>query len=156
MEPYRPRPISRLPLLRPGDWTLKRYAIVYDGEFNAERFRSGEQLAVSMLPSPAVMPGRIGVGILIDHQGRDVDYVVIAWWDRENELPIRVFVRERHAEATWRPARGAESVCVWDLEIIWAERQAYVATVLTGGLNGGRLAYLHDDAVAPFALRTWG
>jgi hypothetical protein len=44
-----------------------------------------------------------------------------------------VFVRQQSPGATWRPARESESVCVWDLEVIWLERQAYVQTVLGGG-----------------------
>jgi hypothetical protein len=38
-----------------------------------------------------------------------------------------VFVR---AGAAWRPAQGSESICVWDLELLWFERQAYVGAVL--------------------------
>lgn len=72
------------------------------------------------------------------HRGRDVDYVVQAWWDRENELPVRVYVRD---DGPWRAARNGESFCVWDLEIMNHERNAYVETVLSGEANGPE-AYL--------------
>ena len=55
--------------------------------------------------------------------------MVLAWWDRENELPVRVFVKPK-GEAEFRAARGSESFCVWDLRVIAAERGAYVNTVL--------------------------
>lgn len=66
----------------------------------------------------------------MEHRGAGADYVVLGWWDRENELPTRVVVREHASEAPWRPARASESFCVWDLQVIGFERDAYVSTVL--------------------------
>jgi hypothetical protein len=81
------------------------------------------------MPQPAVTLSRPGVGLLIFHQGATGDYVVTSWWDNENEMPTRVFVRESN---TWRPAAESESFCVWDLKIMWHEREAYVRTLLAG------------------------
>jgi hypothetical protein len=55
--------------------------------------------------------------------------LIVCWWDRENELPTRIFIR---AEGEWRPASGGESFCVWDLRVMWWEREAYVHTMLAG------------------------
>ena len=77
--------------------------------------------------------GRPGVGFVIAHQGQTANYTVLAWWDRENELPLRVFVDEAKNGDGWRPNEADESVCVWDLEILWKERQAYVDHVLRPG-----------------------
>ena len=64
------------------------------------------------------------------HRARNVVHV-LRWWDRENELPIRVWVAEQDGgPPRWRPAQGSESVCVWDLDVIWHERQASVRTLL--------------------------
>jgi hypothetical protein len=95
-------------------------------------------LALESFPKVAVTPRRPGVALLIRHQGRTADYVVLGWWDNENELPLRVFVRD--PRTGWRPARGSESVCVWDLEVLWAERNAYVAAVLTDAPDVDRYA----------------
>ncbi len=93
-------------------------------------FAPGISRAEASLPRPAVTPARPGTGFLIAHQGRTANYLILGWWDQENELPLRVFVsRDRRPEG-WRDAEGSESICVWDLEILWAERQAYIATVL--------------------------
>jgi hypothetical protein len=86
---------------------------------------------------PAVAPGRPGLGFAILHRGRTGDYLILCWWDHENELPTRVWVRD---ESGWRPARS-ESTCVWDLRVLWWEREAYVATVLAGR-DDGAAAYL--------------
>src|SRR5687767_2888905 len=118
VQPYSPRPITPLDTIRSGDWALKAYAIVYGGgAFAASRFDDGRHMALASLPEPAVAAGRPGVGFIIEHQGRNVDYLVLGWWDRENELPLRVFVRDASDGEGWRPARGSESVCVWDLQV---------------------------------------
>lgn len=139
-EPYRPR-LTRFAGVRAASgFRLKEYLIAYeDRAIDVRRFEPGIALALRALPAPAVAQARPGVGFLVAHQGRGADYVVLAFWDRENELPLRVFVSER--SGAWRPAQGGESVCVWDLEVIHAERDAYVETVLATG-PGAADAYL--------------
>ena len=140
---YAPRPITPRGVLRHGDWELKTYGIIYGPvEFDASRFEGGRRMALQALPAAAVAPGRAGVGFIIEHQGRDIDYLVLGWWDRDNELPLRVFVRDAADGEGWRAARGSESVCVWDLQVIWAEREAYVATVMGADADAGRARYL--------------
>jgi hypothetical protein len=141
MKPYLPRLISRQDTLTVDGWDLKRYSITLPGSpIEPARFDEARRLAISALPAPASTAQRLGVGFLVEHQGDGVDYCVLGWWDRENELPLRVFVAE--PGAAWRPARGSESVCVWDLEVIAAERAAYIATVLSSKPGDGRATYL--------------
>jgi hypothetical protein len=143
MQTYRPRRIVPLAPLTQGGWFLKRYAITYgDAVFDHARFEGALALALAAVPAPAVTPERPGVGFVIEHQGNAFDYAIVAWWDRENELPLRVFVREQQPGAEWRPGHGSESVCVWDLQVIWAEREAYVTTVLGPLETGGRESYI--------------
>jgi len=132
--PYIARPIRYLGLTEPGGYRLKQYAILYGGgPFRDADFAVGLRLAFESLPIPAATTVRPGVGFVIAHQGNGADYAVLAWWDNENELPLRVFVRPQTADGQWRPAHGGESVCVWDLDVIAFERRAYVETVLGGG-----------------------
>lgn len=137
---YAPRSVRFCGLAESDGYRIKRYEIVYAGPFREGDFAQGLRLAFESLPTPAVTAERPGVGFVIAHQGNGVDYVVLGWWDRENELPIKVFVSPQTSHGEWRPARGGESVCVWDLEVIWFERQAYVQTVLSGGDAEGYLA----------------
>lgn len=125
MEPWAPRAISATGLDRHDGWTIRRWRIVKQGPFDAARFDAARPLALACLPHPAASPGRAGLAFLIEHQG-NADYLVLGWWDRENELPLRVFVRD----GAWRPARDAESICVWDLEVLAQEREVYLRTML--------------------------
>ena len=148
MKPYAPRHIVRQDTLSAGGADLQRYAITLPGSlFEPSRFEPARRLALEALPTPARTSQRHGVGFLIEHQGDGVDYCVLGWWDRENELPIRVFVHDPPGQ--WRPARGSESICVWDLEVIAAERAAYIATVLSGDAGDARARYLDFPSPSP-------
>lgn len=132
--PYQPRPLSFLGVESVAGYRLKVYAIRYgEGPFERGRFAGGWEAAISCLPEPARTPGRPGVGFAILHQGRTADYFILCWWDQENELPARIFVRDADG---WRPARDGESFCVWDLRVLWFEREAYVAAVLSSKSSG--------------------
>lgn len=140
MHPYEPRPIRFHEIREHRGWRLKVYSIVYEAaSINWARFQPGVELALDGLPEPARAEGRPGVGFVIAHQGRNADYLVLGWWDRENELPLRVFVRD---EDGWRPARGGESFCVWDLQVLWWERGAYVDTMMNPATSDPVAAYL--------------
>jgi hypothetical protein len=144
-QPYEPRPLDFLGVEIVSAFRLKVYAIRFGGaEFDSERFSRGWALARAALPQPAVAASRPGLGFAILHQGRTADYFVLCWWDRENELPLRVFDANG-----WRPATDGESVCVWDLRVIWNEREAYVRTMLAGQLSdeeGYLAATIHGEA----------
>jgi hypothetical protein len=146
VNPYRPRKIRFHGVEPVAGFRLKLYSISMDGTPIAwPPFSDGLRLALAALPRPAVAPDRPGLGFVIAHRGRG-DYAVLAWWDRENELPLRVFVRPQGAGARWRPAREGESVCVWDLEVIAHERDAYVETLLASGVRDRTADYL-DRAI---------
>jgi len=130
VRPYASRPIRFLGLTHHGGWTLKTYSVIYGDRPLDRRFEDGFRRAVGALPDPDPAAGRPGLGILIAHQGLTGDYTVLAWWDHENELPIRIWVR-RQGDAEWRAAREGESVCVWDLELIGSERNAWVDTMMS-------------------------
>jgi hypothetical protein len=128
--PYAPRPIRFRGVRSVDAWRLKEYAITFaDGRLHEADFATGVRCALEELPARAVTAVRPGVGMLILHAGQGASYVVLGWWDNQNELPLRVVVRGDD-EAAWRPAGSHESICVWDLEILTFERQAYVETVL--------------------------
>ena len=149
MHPFAPRRIEFHGLRSVAGWRLKLYSVVYgEPALDWDALSPGIALAEAVLPQPAVTPTRPGVGFLIAHQGRGCNYVVLGWWDRENELPLRIFVSPDARPQSWRPNQSTESVCVWDLEIVWAEREAYVATVLhrDGCDVEGYLARIHETS----------
>ncbi len=152
MRPYQRRPIRALGLLRHERWWLRSFTILAAPLANPLRsFRPAIDRLLSMLPSPASTPQRIGAGFLVLHHGREADYAVLGWWDNENELPLRLLIRDHGARTRWRRPRPAESVCVWDLEVIWAERNAYIETALANGQRNPATRYAFS--ASPFLPR---
>ncbi len=140
LTPYEQRLLTPLGVIERRRYRLKSYSIVYGNTpFDRAAFNAGLDLAHRQLPAPAAAPGRPGVGFVIFHQGRTGPYLILAWWDNENELPVRVFLQEG---AGWRSAAAGESFCVWDLRVIWHERESYVHTMLNG--RPDEAAYLAD------------
>jgi hypothetical protein len=150
MRPYVRRQIEFHRVQRHDDWRVKLYSINHgSGPIYWPAFAIGIAMAEESLPRPAIAAGRPGVGFLIAHQGRDGNYAVLGWWDRENELPLRIFVSLDRKPESWRTAANGESICVWDMEVLLAERDAYVATVLSN-TGGGVDAYLarHGNSIS--------
>ena len=143
-EPFRARATRPAGVLQIGDWRLKAYGIAHRGPPDElDAFEDVHPILFDALPDPARAPGRPGVGVVILHRGRGQDYAVLGWWDRDNELPLRVWVREED-QGEWRAAEGPESVCVWDLHVISHERNSFVTRVLARAEAPDITGYLGD------------
>ena len=131
-EAYEPRPIKFKEILDTAGWRLKLYVILYPSrDLDWATFEEGLEYSLNVLPQPAMTPDRPGLGFVIAHQGRSAHNLIVCWWDLENELCTRVFVRNYGDNETWRQSRQEESFCVWDLEVMWFEREAYVNAILS-------------------------
>jgi len=62
----------------------------------------------------------------IFHDGAAARYMVLAWWGNDNELFTSVSVE---IDSEWMEDPSRYSFCLWDLEIIWAERNFFVESV---------------------------
>lgn len=132
MKAFAERLIRYRGVQRRGDWAVKQYSILYgDGPIDWPGFDAALQRGVDELPPPDPPAGRPGLAFFIAHQGLTGDYGVLCWWNHENELPMSIWIRRDKADS-WRRAEAGESVCVWDLEVIWEERQAWIETMLSG------------------------
>jgi hypothetical protein len=148
--PYAPRTIRGHGLRELNQWRVKVYSISEDGpEIDWAWFDPGVEMALGVLPVVAVDRGRPGAAIMIAHDARVGSYVVLGWWDRENELPVRVFVRAP-GDHTWRAADDDQSFCVWDMYVLWHERNTYVRTLLREGTGAAAMRiYLDDQLQGP-------
>jgi len=128
---FEPRTITPLSPVAHNGFLLKVYAVACRGgpPFARAQFEPAMMQLSQRLPLAAKDAGRPGVGFFILHQGVTADYAVLAWWDQQNELPLRVLVNDG---AGWRSANTHESICVFDLEILWFERNLWIATALAG------------------------
>jgi hypothetical protein len=74
---------------------------------------------------------------VIFHDGSSALYLVLAWWGNDNELFTSVSVR---TDAGWIEDPSRFSFCLWDMEVMWFERNAFIDCVysVTPDLNAYR------------------
>ena len=60
------------------------------------------------------------------HDGASREYLVLAWWGNDNELFTSVSVK---TESSWTEDPSRFSFCLWDLEVIWHERNCFIENI---------------------------
>lgn len=147
-EQFRPRPVRFLGMWELAGWRMKAYGLQAEHTrmlpelVDAARKTAEEILAQEQGES-------YGVGFVGVHSGRDENFVFVDWWARENELHHHVFISAKDHPAQLRRAPDGLSACVWDLQVIWFERNMWVEKVLANPRGPDIEAYLKkvlDDA----------
>lgn len=142
---YVPRPVTVDGVTESGPFRLKKYhlhsqAVTYDSGV----FALGLHHACTTLRE-SLEEGTPGIGFVIHHQGarmgQPVHYIVLGIWFNKNELRLTTFGSEDNG-ATWLSDPQKYAPCVWDHEIVWHERNAYVRHVMNGAPD--LEAYLRD------------
>ena len=92
--------------------------------------------------SLADQDGAHGVGFLGVHEGRDANFVFVDWWAGENELRHHVYRSSTQNPAQLEYVSGVGGG-VWDLQLVWFERNAWVEKVLANPRGPDLDAYLN-------------
>lgn len=132
-EAYRPRATHFLGLWEFHDWRLKAYTISPAGvEPAQELIEAARALAEDRIAESAGSGENYRVGYVGVHAGKTGNFVFIDWWSNENEVYHHVYASsaEQPTDFQYLTPTGA-SACVWDLQLIWFEREAWVASILS-------------------------
>ena len=143
---YAPRSIVNVAGIAEQDG-LKLYTIAaHDGPVDATAYL--DQLAI--LKSQQAVPWQVTPAFAIFHDGAQFAYLVLAWWGNENELFVRVAVREADG---WVVAPERYSFCLWDIDVMWFERGSYIRNMYSGSpsLASYRLDRMPPDKVGAAA-----
>ena len=128
---HRRRPIRFAGLHRLRDWRVKLYGIALPGEQPAAAVMDAAlRTAQEVLPQPAHAPGRYGVGFVVVHNAADYGFVLVDWWDRENEIHQKLFSAELGHPDRLAPHSGDAIGCIWELSVTDFERRAWIRDVL--------------------------
>lgn len=68
----------------------------------------------------------------IFHEGAQLRYLVLCWWGNDNELLNLVSVCEN---GNWIEDTKRYSFCIWDLEVIWHERNVFIQHMYSGSVD---------------------
>lgn len=152
---YSPRLVKACPPLEVCGRALKVYSIFAEPERYAtlpapEWLR---QQAASVLPEP-LQEGDHPVGFLILHYGVDGSYLLVSQWYDANMLKhwVRGSAAGTGGDTSFTPLAQRDLIaCVWELEVIKFERDAWVNTVLARG----RLDQASLDAYLATTFSGW-
>lgn len=130
---YQTRPIRFLGLEKCGEWNIKVYSISSKKEYANARFIA---LAKTNLPlwlanvSSTQLPN-YQVATLIVHEGKDACFAVISWWVDENMLQLFAYLASAPNPTEFQLISDKGMVsCVWEMAVLWFERNAWVEEVL--------------------------
>ena len=140
--PFQKRPIHYIGLKEINDWTFKCYTITAENKMVS----AGQiNLVISNIPNWVKKTNWVEmvnykVGVLIIHEGREGTFAIVFWWVDENMLQLFAYLASENSPENFEliSDKGIVS-CVWELEVIWFERNAWVQEVMMQNENGGSI-----------------
>ncbi|CAM3855302.1 hypothetical protein VA7868_00094 [Vibrio aerogenes CECT 7868] len=120
---YRPRKVNGLEEWLDPDG-IKIYTIAADGQpVVFQPFH--QQLAV--VKQSLDQDWEHTAAFVIFHRGAgNLHYLVLSWWDNDNELFTSVSVER---DGVWHTDPTQYSFCLYDMEVMWRERNLYIDTM---------------------------
>ncbi len=129
---YSTRPIRFLELWNYEDWKMKVYGISSAGDNpRGKLVEKAKEIAMDILPIPAITENRYGVGFVGIHEGEGASFIFVDWWTNENELIHHVYVASHENPADFEYVTPTGLIaCCWDLKVLSFERDSWVGQVL--------------------------
>ena len=130
-------------------WRLKLYGMSLQPEpAPSPLLDQARERIRATLPRPAVTDERFGVGFATLHTGTSGTYLLLDWWVAGGILQHHLFGAphgdprgSERLEYGW--PRGA-ACCVWEMAVLWFERNAWCRHVLAHPESPDLDAYLDD------------
>lgn len=146
-EQYQPRRIAFHQLVEIEGWFVKIYTIT-----NRPQFASSETLeaAITALPLCLSIPKTsdlpvYNVAFLIVHEAREGAWLLFSWWTGGEMLETEVYFASRAMPDHIQPSpHDGTLMCVWEMEVLWHERKAWIKHVLSQPDHPALLAYIND------------
>ncbi len=147
-EQYKDRKIDFVNICSVDDFTVKVYTIT-----NRDSFESQDTLAASIKALPSWMEKVKESSIptykhafLIIHEAREGVLILLNWWTGENMIETKIcFADFEHPTKIDSAIYDRKQlVCVWELEIFYHEREAWIKHVLSKSENPDFNTYKND------------
>ncbi len=145
-ENYKKRPVRFLEIYKHGDWQIKIYSISAKNEFvQPTTVDFAKRDVGKWLNSSTIYPlDTYKVATLILHEGKEGCFAIINWWIDENMLQLFVYLatNEKPDEFVLYSDKGIIT-CVWEMAVLWFERNAWIEHVLVKASQPDMNAYMN-------------
>ena len=145
---YKPRPVRFLEVYRHSDWLVKIYSISIRNEFVNESTieYAKQQLSKWLHNSNCHTLDNYKLATLILHEGKEGCFAIINWWVDENMLQHFVYLAKNEEPTSFELySDNGIIVCVWEMAVLWFERNAWVENILMQASDPDVNAYLNTQ-----------
>ncbi|MBL0355910.1 MAG: hypothetical protein IPP72_03055 [Chitinophagaceae bacterium] len=150
---YKIRPIRFLKIIEHDEWKVKLYSISCKSEKVSDEsvFHAVSNLSHWLVKSKIYPLDTYKIATLIIHEWRGGCFAVINWWIDQNMLQQFVYLATNKKPTKFKlySDRGIMT-CVWELAVLWFERNAWVKHVLCKSENPDIDAYLIEQLNGDF------
>jgi hypothetical protein len=144
---YKTRPIRFLEVYTFQDWKIKMYSIsVRHRLVDAQNIEHAKQLLHVWLQASKIYSLKTyKIATLILHEGKEGCFAIINWWIDENMLQQFVYLATNEQPTEFKLySNNGIFTCVWEMEVLWFEKNAWVKNILMKADNPDVEAYLNE------------
>lgn len=143
---YKKRPIRFLEVHEQDEWKIKIYSISRDNEYvHIEVVALAKTyLTLWLQKTSNYALTTYKLATLILHEGKEGCFAIINWWIDENMLQNHVYLLENGKTQFVEYSNRGIMACVWELEVIWFERNKWVQHILKKASNPNYNKYLQQ------------
>lgn len=135
---YQKRPVRFIELHACEGWTLKIYSISIKNEIIDYSLLALAKIELPLwLKKNAIYDlDTYKVATLILHEGKEGCFAILNWWIDENMLQQYVYLKSNINPNEFRFfSHNGIYTCVWEMAVLWFERNAWVEYVLKNPQN---------------------
>ena len=131
-QPYEARPIRFIELYQHQDWTIKLYSISVLAERVSEKHLVlvKENIGKWLENSTLYNMETYRLATLIVHEGREGCFAVLNWWIGENMIQNYAYLLPYGKNSFDCVSTNGLTMCVWEMEVMFHERNAWVQHVM--------------------------
>jgi hypothetical protein len=144
---YKTRPIRFLEIYAFQDWKIKMYSISIKHRLvDAQNIENAKQLLPVWLQDSKIYPlETYKIATLILHEGKEGCFAIVNWWIDENMLQQFVYLAKNEQPTEFKLySNNGIFTCVWEMEVLWFEKNAWVKNILMKADNPDVDAYLNE------------
>lgn len=130
---YKKRPVRFMEIIECNGWKIKLYSISSKHKLVDIQCieQAKKQLPVWLMNSKLYPLETYKVATLILHEGREGCFAIINWWIDENMLQQFAYLATNDEPEIFRLYSDKGIItCVWEMAVLWFERNAWVDHVL--------------------------
>lgn len=148
MEQFKKRAVKYLGIFEFGDWKFKKYSLKYN---ESRRTPKIEKIIETNLPTWIKEKTQLNtfpnykVGTVIIHEAKDSILTIVNWWVYENVIQNHVYFSEYKTPEKLKDfSNKGVQFCVWEMKILWHERNLWVEHILKNSDNPDWNSYLNN------------